>query len=179
MPANFMYYTAGWISTAISRDNGNMFAQYNTDRIQLIPLFSLYKPSAEYDVPLTALQNNDFTSFDERDAFFNQAIPMHMAESWHGAMTNDNTTFSPFTTKISVAADLAAGIAGTTFWPYTLRINGQEGGTGQGCPIRTLRGCLEPDFRIQLDRRHHAAARHPGLGFDVRPIHRPGTAPAG
>ncbi len=45
----FHYYTAGWISTAISRDNGNMFAQYNTDRIQLIPLFSLYKPTAEYD----------------------------------------------------------------------------------------------------------------------------------
>ena len=42
-------------------------------------------------------------------------------------MTNDNTTFSPFSTKLSVASDLAAGIAGTTFWPYTLKINGQEG----------------------------------------------------
>jgi peptide/nickel transport system substrate-binding protein len=125
----FTYYTAGWISTAISRDNGNMFAQYNTDRIQVIPLFGLYKPSAEYDVPLTALQNNNFNNFDERDAYFNQAIPMHMKESWHGVMTNDNTSFSPFSTKIGVASDLAAGIGGTAFWPYTLRIEGQEGGT--------------------------------------------------
>jgi peptide/nickel transport system substrate-binding protein len=124
----FHYYTAGWISTAISRDNGNMFAQYNTDRIQLIPLFSLYKPTPEYDDVLSKLMTNNFANLDERDALFNQAIPMHMVESWHGAMTNDNTSFSPFSTKISVASDLAAGIAGTTFWPYTLKINDQEGG---------------------------------------------------
>jgi peptide/nickel transport system substrate-binding protein len=125
----FHYYTAGWISTAISRDNGNMFAQYNTDRIQVIPLFGLYKPSAEYDVPLTKLQNNDFTSMEERDTLFNQAIPMHMKESWHGVMTNDTTSFTPMSNKITVASDLAAGVEGTAFWPYTLKKEGEEGGT--------------------------------------------------
>ena len=45
----FTYYTAGWISTAIARDEGNMFAQYNTGRIQDVPLFLEYKPSPEYD----------------------------------------------------------------------------------------------------------------------------------
>lgn len=125
----FMYYTAGWISTAISRDEGNMFAQYNTDKMQAIPLFSLYKPSAAYNDVLMKLFTNNFSTMDERDQLFNQAIPMHMTESWHGAMTNDVNSFSPFSSKIAVASDLAAGISGTAFWPYTLRVEGQTGST--------------------------------------------------
>jgi peptide/nickel transport system substrate-binding protein len=61
-PCTWTYYTAGWISTAISRDEANMFAQYNTGRIQDIPLFLEYKPSAAYGEVLTKLQNSNFTT---------------------------------------------------------------------------------------------------------------------
>ena len=95
-PCTWTYYTAGWISTAISRDEGNMFAQYNTGRIQGIPLFYEYKPSAEYDVILTKLQTNDFKDMAERDALFAQALEFSMTESWQGLMINDNIAFEPY-----------------------------------------------------------------------------------
>jgi len=128
-PCTWTYYTAGWISTAISRDEGNMFAQYNTGRIQGIPLFYEYQPSAEYDVILTKLQTNDFKDMAERDALFAQALEMSMTESWHGLMINDNIAFEPYRADIQVASDLAAGIAPGTLWASTLRIGDTEGGT--------------------------------------------------
>ena len=127
-PCAFTYYTAGWISSAIGRDEGNMFAQYNTGRIQDIPLFLEYKPSAEYDVILTKLQNNDFSTLEERDQLFAQALPMSMTESWHGLWVNDSATFSPMKNTLVVASDLAAAVAGTAFWPFTMRW-AEEGGT--------------------------------------------------
>lgn len=128
-PCAFHVYTAGWISSAISRDEGNMFAQYNTGRIQDIPLFLEYKPSPEYDVVLTKLQNNDFSTLQERDELFAQAIPMSMTESWHGLWINDTASFSPMKSNLEVASDLAAAVAGTSFWPYTMKWAGEEGGT--------------------------------------------------
>ncbi|MEN6299787.1 MAG: ABC transporter substrate-binding protein [Anaerolineaceae bacterium] len=125
----FTYYTAGWISTAIARDEGNMFAQYNTGRIQDVPLFLEYKPSPEYDEVLTKLQNNDFNSMEERDELFAKALPMSMEESWHGLMINDTAAFSPMNKDLVVASDLAAAVAGTAFWPLTMRWDGKEGGT--------------------------------------------------
>ncbi len=41
----FNFYTAGWISPAISRDDGSLFAQYSTGDIQNIPLFLKFNPS--------------------------------------------------------------------------------------------------------------------------------------
>lgn len=125
----FTYYTAGWISTAISRDEGNMFAQYNTGRIQDIPLFLEYKPSPEYDEVLTKLQNNDFATMEERDALFAKALPMSMEESWQGLMINDTASFSPMKKDLVVSSDLAAAVAGTAFWPLTMRWADKEGGT--------------------------------------------------
>lgn len=125
----FTYYTAGWISTAIDRDEGDMFAQYNTGRIQDIPLFLEYKPSPEYDEVLTKLQNNVFTTLEERDELFAKAIPMSMEESWHGLMINDTASYSPMKKDLMVASDLAAAVAGTPLWPLTMRWADQEGGT--------------------------------------------------
>ena len=128
-PCDFTYYTAGWISSAIGRDEGNMFAQYNTGSIQEVPLFLEYKPSAEYFTVLTKLQNNDFKTLEERDALFAQALPMSMTESWHGLWVNDQASFSPMKPNLVVASDLAAGVAGTAFWPYTMKWADTEGGT--------------------------------------------------
>jgi peptide/nickel transport system substrate-binding protein len=125
----FTFYTAGWISPAISRDEGNMFAQYSTGRIQDIPLFKAFKPSADFDKALTALQNNDFATMDDRQKLFETALTLGMQESWWGVLVNDNISFEPFKKNLSVVSDLAGGINGTSFWPYTLRVNDKEGGT--------------------------------------------------
>jgi peptide/nickel transport system substrate-binding protein len=126
-PCDFHYYTAGWIQTAIPRDEGGNFAGFNDSMAGWSDGFVNYNASPEYKDVMTKLFTNAFASMDERDALFNQAIPQHMTESWHGAMVVDINAFSPMTKDLSVASDLVAGIAGTTFWPYTLMKDG--GGT--------------------------------------------------
>jgi peptide/nickel transport system substrate-binding protein len=124
----FGYYTAGWISSAITLDEGNMFAQYNTGDIQSIPLFLKYAPSPEYSTVLKALENNTFKTIDERDQLFHQAFQYSMTEAWHGVMVANTISFSPFNAKTEGASDLMAGF-GTTLYPYTARFTGQEGGS--------------------------------------------------
>lgn len=126
---NWNAYTAGWISTAISRDEGNMFAQYNMGDIQQLPLFYAYEPDDAYKAIMTKLQTNDFKDMTERDALFVQALNDSMTQSWQGVMVVDTISFSPYSSKITVASDLAAGIGGTSLWPFTLQITGQVGGT--------------------------------------------------
>jgi peptide/nickel transport system substrate-binding protein len=123
----FNYYTAGWIQTAIPRDEGGNFAGLNDKMAGWSDGFVNYTPSPEYLDVLTKLFTNNFASMEERDALFNKAIPMHMTESWQGSMAVDINAFSPMTKDISVASDLVAGVAGSTFWPYTLMKDG--GGT--------------------------------------------------
>lgn len=126
---NWHVYTAGWISTAISRDEGNMFAQYNMGDIQQLPLFYAYQPTEDYVTIMKKLWTNDFADMAERDALFVQALNLSMTESWQGVMVVDTISFTPYSNKITVASDLAAGIGGTAFWPFTLQITGQVGGT--------------------------------------------------
>ena len=95
----FGYYTAGWISSAITLDEGNMFAQYNTGDIQNIPLFLKYQPSPEYSAVLKALENNTFKTMAERDQLFHQAFQYSMTESWQGVMVANTITFGPFSAK--------------------------------------------------------------------------------
>jgi peptide/nickel transport system substrate-binding protein len=126
-PCAFNYYTAGWINTAIPRDQGGNFAGYNDKMAGWSDGFVNYTPSPEYEDLIAKLFTNQFASMEERDALFNKAIPLSMTESWHGVMVVDINSFSPMTKDVSVSSDLVAGIAGTTFWPYTLMKDG--GGT--------------------------------------------------
>jgi peptide/nickel transport system substrate-binding protein len=126
---NWNSYTAGWISTSISRDEGNMFAQYNAGDIQQLPVFYAYAPSADYKDIMNKLVTNKFKDMAERDVLFKQALVDSMTESWQGVMVVDTHAFEPYSAKITVASDLAAGIGGTAFWPFTLQITGQTGGT--------------------------------------------------
>jgi len=124
------YYTAGWISTAISRDLGSQFAGYDTGAGgNPYAVFLAMTPSAAYQDLVTKLQTNSFSSMAERDTMFKQAIVDSDTEAWHGVMTVDVLAFEPYSDKISVAYDLAAAIGGTSFWPFTLQIKGQTGGT--------------------------------------------------
>ena len=126
-PCAFNYYTAGWIQTAIARDSGGNFAGYNDAMAGWSDGFVNYNASPEYKDALTKLFTNAFNSMEERDAIFNAAIPLSMAESWHGAMVVDINSFQPRTKDISVASDLVAGSSGSVFWPYTIMKEG--GGT--------------------------------------------------
>lgn len=124
----FHFYTAGWGATGISRDEGQQFAQFNTNRMQDIPLFRRFAPSAELAAVEDPLFINDFSTMEERDALFTKALELSMQESWWGTYISEDLSFTPFDRDISVAYDLAAGIGGSRIWPYTLRWEDKEGG---------------------------------------------------
>lgn len=124
----FHVYTGGWITTAISRDEGSNFSFYYTPYDYPIPLFQAYTPTAEFDAVALKLRNNDFKTMDERAELFGQALRLSLQDSVR-IWCNDQLSFSPFKSNITVAYDLAGAIAGSSLYPYTLRLNGQEGGT--------------------------------------------------
>lgn len=124
----FTFYTAGWISTAISRDDGNMFIQYNTGQMQAIPLFNEYTPSAELLDAATKLYTNSFADMTEREDLFNTSLDLAMAESNWGIWVTDNLAYSPYSAKLSGAYDLAGGFGSSQLLPYTLRFADSEGG---------------------------------------------------
>ena len=125
-------YTGGWVSTAISRDDGGNFGFFDTDFGGCCgvgsTLFTAEYLGQDYYDAATALWNNDFTNLDEREELFKTAHPLHMENSIH-VWVVDTLSFFPRNANISVASDLAGGVSGSALWPYTLRIGDTEGGT--------------------------------------------------
>lgn len=130
------FYTAGWINNAVARDEGSNFALYYSPLAGSIATYQARTPTAELADVTLRLLNNDFGSYDERDILFRQAIPLGMQD---GVVVSvcDNLSFQVFDKDIQTSYDLAANIAASYQWPYTMRWEGQEGGT-----IRIAQGDL-------------------------------------
>jgi peptide/nickel transport system substrate-binding protein len=124
----FHVYTGGWITTAISRDDGSNFSFYYTPRDYPVPLWQAYAPTPEFDAIALKLRNNDFKSMDERKDLFSKALPLSLEDSVR-VWCVDILGFAPMNANVTVAYDLAGGIAGSSLWPYTIALKGQEGGT--------------------------------------------------
>jgi peptide/nickel transport system substrate-binding protein len=124
----FGFYTAGWINTAIIRDEGQNFAEFNSGDVQNIPVLLKYQPSAELKTTEDALLNNTYKTMDERATLFQTALTDSMKESWWGVWVIDNLAFEPYSSKVSGASDIAAGF-GNAIFPYTARFTGSAGGS--------------------------------------------------
>ncbi len=120
-------YTGGWITTAISRDDGTNFAYFYSKLGSGSPLWQAYTPSDEFFGVSEKLWNNQFKTMDERGDLFKQALRLAMEDSVRVWLV-DQVSFSPFTSKVQVAYDLAGGISGSQLYPFTVRIKDQEGG---------------------------------------------------
>ncbi|GIV76721.1 MAG: ABC transporter substrate-binding protein [Litorilinea sp.] len=121
-------YTGGWITTAVDRDQGDNFSFFYTPRGLGVSLWQAYTPTEEFDQVSLRLENNDFSTMEERAELFRRAMELALQDSVRVWIT-DATSFTPRVANLSVAYDLAGGVAGSSLWPYTLRFEGQEGGT--------------------------------------------------
>jgi peptide/nickel transport system substrate-binding protein len=124
----FNIYTGGWVTTAISRDQGTDFSFYYTKNDYPIPLFQAYTNSDAFEAVALALRNNDFNSLDERAQLFREALPLSL-ESSQRIWVVDQISFSPAIADLAVTYDLAGGVAGSQLWPYTINFKSQDGGT--------------------------------------------------
>lgn len=122
------FYTGGWITTAVSRDDATNFGYFYTNLGSGSPLWQAYVNSEEYYEIASRLWTNDFASMEERGELFARALVLANEESQRVWLI-DQISFSPQSANLEVTYDLAGGVAGAQIYPYTIRFKGQEGGT--------------------------------------------------
>jgi peptide/nickel transport system substrate-binding protein len=128
----FNFYTGGWISTAISRDDATDFAFFYTKIGYSSPLWQVYVNAPAFNNGdgtgcAEKLWVNDFKTLDERGALFAECLPLAAVEAQRIWIV-DQISFGPQRADVSVAYDLAGGVSGSQMYPYTLRFTDTEGG---------------------------------------------------
>lgn len=124
----FHIYTAGWISTVISRDQGGNFNFYYTPRGRPEPLWQAYKPTPEFDEVSDRLDRSDYATWEERGQLFARALELALEDSVRIWITDTIDVWGR-RKNVQIAADLAGGVSGSWLWPYTLRFTDRAGGT--------------------------------------------------
>jgi len=129
-PANgeWHIYTGGWVTTAISRDQGSNFDFFYTPRGIGVPLWQAYEPDPEFDYIAERLGRNDFDTIEERRQLMARALELSMKDSVRVWLQN---RVSPWVARneVELTADLAGGFYGSWMWPRTIRFKDTVGGT--------------------------------------------------
>jgi peptide/nickel transport system substrate-binding protein len=128
-PANgeWHIYTAGWVTTAILRDESDNFDFFYTPRGLPFPLWQAYTPDPEFDEISKRLATKDYTSWDERNNFMARALELSMKDSVRVWLVNSLTAWVA-RKGVEQAYDLAGGFYGARLWPHTLRFEDKIGG---------------------------------------------------
>jgi peptide/nickel transport system substrate-binding protein len=124
----FHFYTGGWVSTAISRDEGSNFGYFYTNLGLPFPLWQAYVPTPEFYEVSEKLWNNEFATMDERTELMAQALDYAMQDSVR-VWLFDEAGISPQAANVEIAADLSGSVYGAWLWAQTLRREGEVGGS--------------------------------------------------
>jgi peptide/nickel transport system substrate-binding protein len=121
-------YTAAWSSTAISRDEKNMFQQmYLNSSVQGMSVFLANTADPEFQKLGDDLNNGVFTTLDQRREMFAKAMELSLQDSLQVFLI-DGKNYTPYIKNVQATSDLAAGIESAKIYPYTLRFTDKEGG---------------------------------------------------
>jgi peptide/nickel transport system substrate-binding protein len=122
------FYTGGWVSTAISRDAGGNFSFFYTPDGLPFPPWQAYSPTDEFYEISTKLNNNDFTSMEERAELMARALELCLEDSQR-IWLKDDVGVAPHAPDVTLASDLSGSIYGSWLWSQTLRRIDQVGGS--------------------------------------------------
>jgi len=121
-------YTAAWSSTAISRDEKNMFQQmYLSSSVQGMPVFLANVSDPEFQKLGDDLNNGVFTTLAQRREMFAKAMELSLQDSFQIFLI-DGKNYTPYNKNVQATSDLAAGIESAQIYPFTLRFIDKEGG---------------------------------------------------
>ncbi|PWH14239.1 MAG: ABC transporter substrate-binding protein [Anaerolineae bacterium] len=121
-------YTAGWISSGLTRDEKNIFQEmYLPSSVQGLPVFLANQPDPEFQEVGDALAEGNFKTLEERKELFARALELAMQDSLQ-VWIIDQQQYMPMKENIQVTYDVGSGIEASFMPPYTLRIADQEGG---------------------------------------------------
>ncbi|NAZ24478.1 MAG: ABC transporter substrate-binding protein [Thermofilum sp.] len=120
-------YTAGWITTAVSRDDSSNFGFYYTPLGAGGPLWSAYKPSPEFLDVATKLWNTAYKTVEERNELMRKAFQLAIKDSVRVWLVDQNAVWVR-RKNVDAVADYAGGYP-VPIWPYTLKFTDKTGGT--------------------------------------------------
>ncbi|MEM2981468.1 MAG: ABC transporter substrate-binding protein [Thermoproteota archaeon] len=121
-------YTAGWITTLVSRDESDNFGFFYTSRGPPGPLWQAYTPDPEFDEVAGKLWNREFSTMEERNELMVKALKLSMKDSVRVWLVSQVAPW-PARKDVSLTYDLAAGFSGARLWPYTIRYTDRAGGS--------------------------------------------------
>lgn len=121
-------YTGAWITTVVNRDLVDNLSYYYTPRGRPEPLWQAYRPDPELDEIAERLERRDYATWDERQRLFARGIELAMKDSARVWLTDQLNVYAR-SRGVALASDLAAGVAGSSLWPYTLRYRDHVGGS--------------------------------------------------
>lgn len=126
----FHVYTGAWSATAISRNEADNFQFFDSpsSAYGFTALWQANNIDAEYQQLADDLAYTNFNTPEERLSALERAVELSLKNSMHVWLI-DGKRFIPYKEGLTVTYDLAAGVAGSQIWPYTLRLADQEGGT--------------------------------------------------
>jgi peptide/nickel transport system substrate-binding protein len=122
------FYTGGWGSGSISRDEGVRFSLYYTPDGLPFPPWQAYTPVPEFYELATRLFNNDFATMEERAELMAAALNYALEDSQR-VWLKSAVSVTPHAADISLASDLAGGILLSNLWAHTMRREGEVGGS--------------------------------------------------
>jgi peptide/nickel transport system substrate-binding protein len=121
-------YTAAWSASVLSRDDAPQFQQmYLNTSIQGTQPFLSNTADPSFQKVGDDLYNSNFQNLDERRQLLSQAMKEGLQDSLQVWLI-DGKNYAPYSTKVQVTGDLAAGVESGNMTPHTLRFIGQEGG---------------------------------------------------
>ncbi len=135
-PANGQWhlYTGAWGGTSLERDEGSAFGFFYTNLGLGVPLWQAYHNDPQFYEAAQKLWNGDYASWDERNALFQQALPLSMQDAARVWLV-EPVRFQVLRPDIHVASSSFLGAFDNDLWPYTIRRGAAPGGTvvlGQG-----------------------------------------------
>ncbi len=120
-------YTGGWVALVINRDQAAEFSFYYTPRGRPEPLWQAYTPTEELDTLADRLQRRDYGTWEERQAMMARGLELGLQDSVRIFLV-DQLNVWPRHRDLEMAVDLAAGVSGSSLWPYTIRFRDRVGG---------------------------------------------------
>ncbi|MEM4029419.1 MAG: ABC transporter substrate-binding protein [Thermofilaceae archaeon] len=120
-------YTGGWITTAVSRDDADVWAYFYTPLGRPEPLWQAYKPDPIFYEVAAKLWNREFRTIEERQELMAKAAELAMKDSVRVWLVDQIVPYL-HRKDVTLAADLSGGFA-TALWSRTVRFVDKVGGT--------------------------------------------------
>ncbi|MEM2790634.1 MAG: ABC transporter substrate-binding protein [Thermofilaceae archaeon] len=120
-------YTGGWITTAVSRDDADVWAFFYTPLGRPEPLWQAYKPDPIFYEVSAKLWNREFKTIEERQELMAKAAELAMKDSVRVWVVDQIVPYL-YRRDVTLAADLSGGFA-TALWSRTVRFVDKIGGT--------------------------------------------------